>query len=170
VGRSNCSTNLPGSKATRPLAPENLHSSDSSLKAWRARCRFGDVPSKTQAFLCFHRIQAPRIQRELKPFLCCLCIFFQDLLNHSAKEAMLLLGARCAKFRGCRTANQNYRANTQDVGMCWIFSSSWSLRGQRSGWGRHHFCTYILMNHEANQSYGLIFQKKFSGRCPYSWG
>ena len=89
-----CSTNLPGSKAARPLAPENLHNSDSSLKVWRARYRFGDIPSKKQAFLCFHKIQAPRIQRELKPFPCCLCFFFQDLFHHSAKEATLWLGAR----------------------------------------------------------------------------
>ena len=136
-----CSTNLPGSKAARPLAPENLHSKDSSLKAWRACCRFGDSPSKTQAFLCFHRIQAPRIQRELNPFLCCFCTFFQDLLHQSAKETLLLLGVRWVRFKDCRTPNQNWRANTQDVRMCWIFSSFWSQRGQRSGWGRPLFCS-----------------------------
>jgi len=95
--------------------------SDSSLKAWRACCRFGDIPSKTQAFLCFHRIQAPRIQRELNPFLCCFCSFFQDRLHQSAKETLLLLGVKWVRFKGWRTANQNCRANTQDVRMCWIY-------------------------------------------------
>jgi hypothetical protein len=49
----------------------------------------------------------------LKSFLCCFGTFFQDL-HHSAKELMLQLSIRWARFRGCRTENQNCRVNTQE--------------------------------------------------------
>ena len=110
-------------QCSKPLAPENCHSWDSSLCFHRV-----------QAFLCFHRVQAPRTHRELKSFLCCFGTFFQDL-HHSAKELMLQLSIRWARFRGCRTENQNCRVNTQEVRMCWTVSSAWSQRGHRSGWG-----------------------------------
>ena len=78
---------------------------------------------------------------ELKPFLSCFGIFFHDLLHHSAKELIVLLGIKWAKFSGCRTENQNCLANTHEVRRCWTISSAWSQKGHRTGWGRPLCCS-----------------------------
>jgi len=75
----------------------------------------GVAPSKTQAFRCFQRVHAPRMTRELKPFLCCLGIFLHDFFHHSAKEAHLRFGTSAVKFSGCRMLNQNCLAKTHEV-------------------------------------------------------
>ena len=112
-------------RAASPLAPADCQRNASSWNASRALWRLGAAPSKTQLFRCFHKVQAPSITRELNPFLCCSSTFFNDLFHRSAKED-LLLGTKVPKFRGCKTWNQNCRAQTHAVRMCWIISSTWS--------------------------------------------
>ena len=55
----------------------------------------GADSSNTPAFLCFQRIHAPRMTKELKPFLCCLGVFLQDFFHQSAKEV-----TRLVRFNG----------------------------------------------------------------------
>lgn len=78
--------------------------------------------------------------RELNPFLCCFGHFFHDLLYHFTKEQTLRLGTRLDSFRGCKMLNQNCRAKTHVVRMCWTILSSWSQRGQCARWGSPLFC------------------------------
>ena len=123
-----------------PLAPAAFQRCSSSEKDCRASWRLGADPSKTQAFRCFQRIQAPRITSELNPFLHCLDIFLQDFFHQSIKEVVLRLGTSATRFKDCRIANQNCLANTKAGRMCWTVSCSWSQRRQWSGWGSPLFC------------------------------
>ena len=129
----------PSTRAARPFAPAASHNFRSSLKSRSVRCRLGADPSKTQAFQCFQRIHAPRMIRELKPFLCCLGIFLQDFFHQSANEMLCRLDTKLARPRGCKMLNQNCLANTHEVRRCWIVSSSWSQSGQWAGWGNPLF-------------------------------
>jgi len=127
-------------RAARPLAPPNIQEWDSSLKVCRATWILGAKPSNTQEFLCFQRIHAPSMTRELKPFRCSFGTFLQDFFHHSAKEIVRRVGTKADKFKGCRMLNQNCCVNTQEVRMCWAVSSSWSQRGQCAGCGSPLFC------------------------------
>ena len=120
-------TPIPRLRAVSFSAPKNCHRWDSSLKACTATCRFG-APSNTQAFLCFQRIKAPSIHKELKPFLCCLGSLLSACFHQSGKLFTLLVGVNRLKFMGCKMAYQNCFAKTHEMRMCWMFSSSWSQR------------------------------------------
>ena len=118
-------------RVANPFAPANCQALASSLKACTACCKLGTTPSNTQAFLCFQIIHAPRMQKELKPFLRCFCSFFSAFFHQSAKDE-LLVGVRLVKASCCRMAHQNCLAKTHEVRMCWIVSSSWSQSTHRS--------------------------------------
>jgi len=113
------------------LAPANCQACASYLKACTACCKLGVNPSNTQS-ICFQMIQAPRIQKELKPLLRCFCSFLSAFFHQTAKED-LLVGVSLAKSSCCRMAHQNCLAKTQDMRMCWIVSSSWSQSTHHSG-------------------------------------
>ena len=94
-----------------------------------------DTPSNTQAFRCFHIIQAPKIIREFTPLLYSFFTFFITLCHHSAKLCSHWLGMQSPRLRGDRRLNYTCLAITHDTNKCWAVSSSWSHRGHRSGWG-----------------------------------
>ena len=117
------------------LAMARHHRLCSSLMSLMMELTEGGTPSNTQAFLCFHIIQAPKIIREFTPLLYSFFTFFITLCHHSAKLCSHWLGMQSPRLRGDRRLNYTCLAITHDTNKCWAVSSSWSHRGHRSGWG-----------------------------------
>ena len=95
----------------------------------------GLAPSNTQAFWCFHNSQATRMIRVLRP----LPLFFGTLLivQHHQQEKLSLISwrARVSRSSLWKIKAQACLANTQEMRICWIFSSAWSQSGHAAGWG-----------------------------------
>jgi hypothetical protein len=114
------------SSSRRAFAPAKVQRCACSLASWSTIETGGVTPSNTHRFLCFHRVHARRITRELSPFAPplepfvspCATIFGR---SHPVDLVPLLAG---------RT---NRREKTQVERRCSMSSSSWSDSGQR-GW------------------------------------
>jgi hypothetical protein len=89
------------------------HSCILSLKPSSKVERQGRAPSKIHLFLCFQRLQAPRMTTLLKPFLLLLGILAEAFLHHSAKQESLLLGAKIERPIGVNILYQNCLVKTQ---------------------------------------------------------
>jgi len=108
----------PSSMFWRFLAP-------AKSQRWPSSCKFlievetlAESPSNTQAFRCFHMVQAPKMVREFTPFLCCLPTLLVIFLHQVAKLCSLLLGTSCCKLSGESTLCQNCLAKTHVVRIC----------------------------------------------------
>jgi len=119
-----------------PLAPAKLYKWSSSLARVRAVVMVGVAPLNTQSFRTFQMVQAPRIMREFRPFLVSPLTIKADLSHQSSNEGSSGCGASVARPKNCSNSNKKCLAKTQPTSRCWMFSSSWSHSGQRSGWGR----------------------------------
>jgi len=136
----------PSSRFWRFLAPART-------QRWPSSCTFlievetlGESPSNTQAFRCFHKVQAPKMMREFTPFLCCLPTLLVIFLHQVAKLCSILLGTSCCKLSGESTLCQNCLANTHVVRICCIVSS-WSQSIHLSGWGSPLFVSWSAVQH-----------------------
>ena len=121
-----------------PLAPAAHHSLASSLISCIMTSNLGEVPSKTQPFLCFHIHQDTSTTKELKPLRDWLGTRCTAWSHQSAKILSFQPGASCCSPISSKTENHTLLANTQGVSKCWTFSSSWSHKGQRSGCSSPH--------------------------------
>ena len=112
------------------------------------------------ALRCFQRIQAPRIMTVFSPFFLSFCNFLIALHHQSPKEISWGLGIRSCRPNTKNIWHQNSRAKTQVVRICWIFSSSWSQKGQWLGCGRPLLASLSAVQHlflMANQMKSLHF-------------
>jgi hypothetical protein len=105
------------------------------------------VPWKTQEFLYFHSIRAPKITTELKPFFFSFGVCLHRFLHHSANTRSWHPGTLAEKPHGTNTLNQNSCANEQPIRMCWAVSSAWSHRMHCSRWGRFLFTSLSTVQH-----------------------
>jgi hypothetical protein len=85
------------------LAPAKHHRVCSSLRILMMVMTEGATPSKTHPFLCFHKTQAPKIIRELTPFL-----YFFFTLSNSFRHQL-------AKFCSCCSGTYPPRFNGEEV-------------------------------------------------------
>ena len=103
----------------------------------RILCMFGDAPLNTQSFRCFQIIHAPKIIRELIPFLKTVGASFSILIHQSSNEVSAAWGARTESPTLLSIWNHTCLAKTQPMRMCWMSSSTWSQSALQVGWGSH---------------------------------
>ena len=118
----------------------------------------GEAPSNTHLFLCFHNHQATSMIIELNPLESCLGTCCRELRHQKKNTWSSGPGVSCCRPTIESTENQTSLANTQAVSKCYTFSSSWSQRGQCSGWSRPRRASRSAVQHrfkEANHKKNL---------------
>jgi hypothetical protein len=108
----------PGSYATKkdmPLAPASSHNLLPSSACARQAAKLGAAPSNTHRFLCFQIIQAPKMIRELSPFLTILRASSSILCHQSKKEGSVSCGVRSWRVTFCKNLNQNCLEKTHEL-------------------------------------------------------
>jgi hypothetical protein len=108
--------------------------------------KLGLHPSKIHLFLCFHMVQASRITKELKHFL--IWSVDQELLvlHHDSKESSWVGHSLCIPPI-LRKPNHNFLTNTHLTNKWFMDSSSWSHKGQSSGWSSPLFLSPSAIQH-----------------------
>jgi hypothetical protein len=91
--------------------------------------RLGEALLNTQSFLWHHKVQAPRMIRDLSLLLTRLLTKSEILLHHVSKSWSEGCGTMAAKPTLCNMTNQNCLAKTQPTSRWFIVSFSWSPRG-----------------------------------------
>jgi len=114
------------------------------------------TPTNTRRFLCFHRVHARRIIRELRPF----CATFGALrvasCHHLGKESSCGPGAIACRPNLPRAANQTWREKTQVERRCSMPSSSlWSHSGQQGWYGKPWRANLSTVQHLSNHRKNL---------------
>jgi hypothetical protein len=137
----------PRPKPSRCLPLAKPQQSNSSKKTLLVLLMEGLTPSKTALLRWSHKHQAPMMITLLMPLLLNLCTCLHTFLHHSAKEISLEAGERLASPNGDRMQCQNCLAKMQLQRRCWIFSGSWSHKGQTFGWSNPLFCSLSAVQH-----------------------
>jgi len=102
-------------KKDSPRAPATAHNWLSSRARWRAVLKLGLSPSNTHLLRWFHKVHAPRITRELNPFLVNPLTALLESSHHLSNEQSESCGQRCWNPKRRNKKNQNCRAKTQDT-------------------------------------------------------
>jgi len=114
------------------------------------------TPTNTHRFLCFHRVNARRIIRELRPF----CATFGALrvasCHHLWKESSCGPGVIACRPNMPRAANQTWREKTQVERRSSMSSSSlWSHSGQQGWYGKPWRANLSTVQHLSNHRKNL---------------
>ena len=128
-------------------APAEHQRPPSRLTDLRTFCILGLFFSKTQTLRCFHTSHATRIIKEFRPLRASFGAVATVFLHHPEKRTVVGCGANCNNPNCCRHMVQTLRAKTQPISKWFIVSSSWSQKGQASGWGR-----FLLANRNQSSS------------------
>lgn len=115
----------------------------SSASSWTCRTTVwadGQTLSKTQWFLCFHRLQVTRITRELNPFLPSPGVRRAAVLHHSCNLSSTF-DVRPGKLILLNTRNQTSCARTRCRSRCW------SQKGQAAGCSRFLLASRFDVQH-----------------------
>lgn len=126
----------------------------SSATVWRSVLTWGELPSKTQAFLCF----------QTSHFLGTLLI----VEPHQPRKREDVVGAAAA-MSSCWNSNAHTcRVKTHAVSRCCIVSSSWSNKGQTSWSGNpllaRQSCPASIINN--NEEFALQRGPAFPNSTP----
>lgn len=124
--------------------PQMLHS---SVTLWSRTEVLGLAFSNAQEFLCFQTSQDAKIISELSPFIISLGTERQAFLHQLEKRPSEGEGTRAVSCRGWRTKVQICLVKTQPTNRCWMVSSSWSQKGQTSGWGNSRLARRSAVHH-----------------------
>jgi hypothetical protein len=116
-------------ESRKTFGPANSHFQSSSLAITRVLDRLGEALLNTQSFLWHHKVQAPRMIRELSLLLTRLLTKSEILLHRVSKSWSEGCGTMAAKPTLCNMTNQNWLAKTQPTSRWFIVSFSWSQRG-----------------------------------------
>jgi len=119
----------------------------SSLSKLKIRLTEGETPLKPQAFLCFQIIRAPKMIRELTPFLSSFFTLLIVMCHQSAKLDSCWRRTGPERFSGANKLNQTCLPTTHEANKCCIVSFSWSQRGHLSGWGRPLLANQSAIQH-----------------------
>ena len=113
-----------------PRAPAKDHCNNSSLLTETMVDKLGLAPSKTQRFRWFHRVQAPKMIMEFKPFFPWPETLLLMLSHHSSKDGSTFCGVRSWEPKPCKIVNQTCREKNrgnQQVVNCliWLVTSGY---------------------------------------------